>query len=304
MYTKTQNPLIAVTKKESGVLDCSIKNGGDSVWQYSYMPVIEVWSQGVWLEIKSNYADPGVLQGCEAKQSCDIIVPESALQGYPYFSPGLYRIVIYGDDGTYAATESFVIEETLLFPKTESTFVPDFNTLVVEKVLENYMDGDIITASDVAIDKVYYGSFSQENANEILVLCKILNMPHVGGLDKTVGMVLTQDTLDVVAYEEFPADRVEIDCFQMNNGKKRVLFIGTSTYQGISGQTIFLFDIQGSEWVQVPIDALNSIEGEYFCVMGEDKLFVASEAEITSPSEIIMVLNWDAQAGEFLLNIE
>lgn len=109
LYTKTQNPLITVTKKESGVLDCSIKNEGDSVWQYSYMPVIEVWSQGVWLEIKSNYADPGVLQGCEAMQSCDITVPESALQGYPYLSPGLYRLVIYGDDGTYAATESFVI---------------------------------------------------------------------------------------------------------------------------------------------------------------------------------------------------
>lgn len=110
LCTKAQNPLIRLEKGQSGVLDCVVKNDGASVWQYAYLPVIEVWNQGVWLEIKSSYDDPGVQKGCEAKQSCDIILPESALKAYPYFSPGLYRVVVYGSDGTYAVTESFVID--------------------------------------------------------------------------------------------------------------------------------------------------------------------------------------------------
>lgn len=196
-----------------------------------------------------------------------------------------------------------VLIGVLLFrkPASDAASLTAFNEQVVVKVLENYWDGDFITDDDIAIDQIYYGSFSQENAKEVLVLCKILNQPHVGGLDKTVGLVLEQDSLEVVAYEEFPADKVEIGCFQTKSGKSRVLFIGTSTYQGISGQAALLFDIQGSQWVQVPIDALDGFEGEYFCFMGEDMLVVSSTAQLTSPARVMGILVWDAEAEQFVL---
>lgn len=60
---------------------------------------------------------------------------------------------------------------------------------VTEKVMENYEDGEI-SASDIVIDQIYYGSFSQEDVSEIFVVCKILNTPHVAGLDKKVGVLL------------------------------------------------------------------------------------------------------------------
>ena len=36
---------------------------------------------------------------------------------------------------------------------------------------------------------------------------RFLNTPHVAGLDKTVGILLDADSLEMVAYKEFAADK-------------------------------------------------------------------------------------------------
>lgn len=117
---------------------------------------------------------------------------------------------------------------------------------IVEQVIENYEDGNVISASDIVLDKIYYGAFSQEDTNEIFVLCKILNLPHVAGLDKTVCIVFAADTLEVVTYKEFSADKVAIQCIQASNGQRRILVSETTEYQGMLTQYILLFAIQGS----------------------------------------------------------
>lgn len=70
--------------------------------------------------------------------------------------------------------------------------ISELNKWILQKVEENNEVG--VSASDIVIDRIYYGSFSQRDADEILVLCKFLNMSHTGGLDRIAGIIfrLTQ----------------------------------------------------------------------------------------------------------------
>ena len=91
--------------------------------------------------------------------------------------------------------------------RDSADMVSELNNRIIEKVAENYEEGNI-SALDIVIVRIDFGSFSQDNASEIFVLCKILNTPHVAGLDKTVGILLDADSLEMVAYKEFAADKV------------------------------------------------------------------------------------------------
>lgn len=178
----------------------------------------------------------------------------------------------------------------------------ELNNWIIEKVIENYEDGNI-SASNIVIDRIYFGSFSQDNVSEIFVLCKILNTPHVAGLDKTVGILLEAGSLEMVAYKEFAADKVVINCIQASDGQSRILVLKTTTYQGISTQEIQLLAIEGSQWVEIPIDALKTIGDEafYYIDIGDDLIIVTSENKLISPEEIVAVLKWNPETEQFVL---
>lgn len=183
------------------------------------------------------------------------------------------------------------------------------NKRIVEIILTNYMDGDIISETDIAVDRIYYGAFSKENANEVLVISKILNTPHAAGLDKTVTVLLAADSLELIAYKEFGADIVELECFQGNNGQKRVVVTYTMIYQGIATQKIGLFAIDKGEWNEVPIEYLETLDGEYYCFISEEFLIVTSQYgfveppfdSLIMPVDIIEILVWDPYAEQFIV---
>lgn len=152
------------------------------------------------------------------------------------------------------------------------------------------------------IDRIYYGHFSQEDANEILVLCKILNTPHVAGFDKTVAVLLEAASLKQIAYKEFNADNVSIDCVQTSTGQSKIVFIGTTTYQNISTQEIQLWGIQDNQWVDMPIESLENLSDDYFCFMGDGAIIVSSTDEMTDPVDVIAILNWNPETEQFILN--
>lgn len=135
----------------------------------------------------------------------------------------------------------------------------EFSEYVLETVLESYEDGEI-SREDIVIDRIYCGHFSQKDVNEIFVLCKILNTPHVAGLDKTAAVLLEADSLKKIAYKEFNADKVTIDCIQSSDGLSRILFTGTTIYQGISTQEIQLWSIQDGQWQDIPIEDMEGLK--------------------------------------------
>lgn len=176
----------------------------------------------------------------------------------------------------------------------------ELSEYIVEKVMENCEDENI-NQEDVVIEQIYHSHFSSKDVEEIFVLCKILNAPHVAGLDKTVALLLEDDSLEQIAYREFNADNVEIDYIPTSNGKNKILYIGTTTYQGISTQEIQLLDVQNNEWIDTPIEGLQTLEGEYFCFMENSTIIVSSLDRITSPANVIAVLNWNPNTEQFIL---
>ena len=183
----------------------------------------------------------------------------------------------------------------------DTQLLSGLNSRVIETVLENDESEGAITASDVVIDQTIYGSFSVPEAKEVLVICKILNMPHVGGLDRRAIIILEIDSMDVVAYTEIPADEVWVSTLSMSNGQDRIIFSGKTTYQGISSQDVMYFCLQDGQWTEVPVDELKAQGEKCFYYLTGDTMIVTSESELTDPSDITAILMWDRYAGEFIL---
>ncbi len=102
-------PCIVIEKAENGY-DLLIRNEGEEGWNYSCMlPSVEVFNEGVWMELETLLADPLVGSSIGPGETQELKVPKSSVWSMPYFAPGIYRMVVYGDNDTYAVTESFVI---------------------------------------------------------------------------------------------------------------------------------------------------------------------------------------------------
>lgn len=212
-----------------------------------------------------------------------------------------------------ATSEPITAPEQTVMPEQTSNdeIIPGFRNWVIEKVLENYWDGDIISASDIVIDQIYYGSFSQEDVCEMLVECKILNLPHVAGLDRRVCLLMPCDSLELTAYTEFPGDRVELDIVQVNSGQSRVVVIKTGISQGIAAQYIGFWAVQDQQWVPVETELgalpiVDTWEGEYtldsscFCFLSDNIIFVASGYQSQELPEITAVLIWDPDMEKYV----
>ena len=110
--TKSAQKFPGITLERKGhTYDLIIKNEGEEAWDYSRMlPSVEVWNQGVWMELETLFGDPLVGSVLEPGETEELKMTESGIWSMPYFAPGIYRMVIYGDKNTYAATEPFVVE--------------------------------------------------------------------------------------------------------------------------------------------------------------------------------------------------
>lgn len=175
-----------------------------------------------------------------------------------------------------------------------------FMNIIIETVKENYEDGDIST-SDIEVAEIFCGTFLQMNEKEIFVICKILNQPHVAGLDKSVCLLLTADSLEVKAYKEFASDNTEIKCLSGEDGLNRILVSEKTTYQGITSQDIQLFTIKDKQWVNTQIEALAEFEEENFFLITDKLIIVTSKSNVTDVSDIVALLEWNPETGEFSL---
>ncbi|MCM1375157.1 MAG: hypothetical protein NC245_08730 [Muribaculum sp.] len=176
----------------------------------------------------------------------------------------------------------------------------EWNHRVVETVLENDESGGTVEESDVVIDQTFYGSFSQPEAKEALAICRILDTPHTGGLDRRAIVILTVDSMEVVAYDEIAADEVWIHTLPLSNGQDRVIFSGKSTFQGIPSQEVMYYCVQNGQWVETPIEELELPGEEQFYFLTGDVMIVTSAGELTDTSDITAILAWDQEVGRFI----
>lgn len=99
---------IILEKEEGSFLNCTLRNDTAQDWNYDQsLPHIELWYQGIWIELNApfdNNLTIGTLQPSETKQ---YEIPQETLKQYPTLFQGIYRLVIYGEQGEFAKSEPF-----------------------------------------------------------------------------------------------------------------------------------------------------------------------------------------------------
>lgn len=212
-------------------------------------------------------------------------------------------------------------------PEEETGWFSRLNELVIETVTEKSYVAIMIEEGYIepVIDKIHYGSFSQESANEIFVDCRLEGMPHAGGLDTRAGILLDADNLKLIAYKEFDGDGVMLHCLQTASGQSRILSLRTSAGTGNRGQFFELWSVSDGEWEELPTgieefipeekkgDIAVGMDGterrieDSFCYLsGENRLVVTYEQDFIEdavPSELIAILEWSPFQEQFVFDI-
>lgn len=204
------------------------------------------------------------------------------------------------------------------------TLFTGIESLAVETVMEN---SAIVTelkdgGSEIEIDKIYFGAFSRADANEVLVLCKMTNLPHVAGEDRTAVLLFSADSsaMKLTAFKEIPADEVSLSCLPAASGQRRLLCSASTTYQGVTGQSIFLLRYRDGQWEDEAVEALKDVKGldedrlyydgsaatmgNYKGQLGfpaDDHIIIASLDKNRSFEKILGVLVWEPETEKFVL---
>lgn len=178
---------------------------------------------------------------------------------------------------------------------------------------------------EIVIDKIHPGSFSQREANEIFLDCRIDVMPHVGGLDSRAGILVDADTLEVIAYKEFRGDTVILEYLQTANGQTRILSLIEGAGQGYRMQNVGIWGMKDGQWAEFPTgigdyipdekkgdiyEGVNGPERELedsFCYVFGNQLAVTYEQDDLEmffsgervPSELVAILTWNPYKERF-----
>lgn len=232
------------------------------------------------------------------------------------------------DDGSGNAADADVPAGT----ETEALTDTDLLSWLEDRVLE-LMEEDQETAlykkeaETVSIDQIYYGSFTQQGANEVLVICRFSGgLPH--DVEPAACVLLDADTLEMITCKTIGGSVVTVNRLETADGQSRLFVSIITTYQGHSGQYVWLYSLQDGQWAELPTDALDALlEAEYgevdtplggyangYCSLvsggdweGKTYLIVATHnsdylASLNDPSEVIAVLVWDPSSEQFVLN--
>ena len=145
---------------------------------------------------------------------------------------------------------------------------------------------------EMDLDSIQYGSFSSPTAKEICVLFKYRSMSHVGGLDRTLAVIFAAEDLQVVASSELAADDVQIRFLPSKDGTYYILYVGTTTYQGLSTYNLQLFRINGSTWEPMPEAVPPSNVTDAYFLVDDSILYRLGE-------DLREIYVWNSDAGRF-----
>lgn len=110
----------------------------------------------------------------------------------------------------------------------------------------------------IVLDSIQYGAFTDVDSDEAMVIFKFLDVPHVGGLDRTMVLICDANTFEVKLQHTFVADHVELHLLQRNDLRNEILYIGSTSYQGETVYGIEWFDFSNGEFERKSI-----IEGDF-----------------------------------------
>lgn len=168
--------------------------------------------------------------------------------------------------------------------------------------LENSELKNTFSIDDIGVDYIYEGAFSKPGAKEIFVDCRFLNMPHVGGLDRRMFLLFDEESSELLAFKEIPTDRMDFTVLPCADGHNNIAVCANATSQGITTQTLSVYEIQGTEWVEKPIESLTEILGgmeEYYLWLETDQITVTPSREESAPGEELARFQWNPSTKQF-----
>ena len=129
----------------------------------------------------------------------------------------------------------------------------------VKEAILKYLDPtEDITAEEIGNIHAYYGSFSEAGKNEAYCVCRILDQPHVAGMDAMAGVLVDLDTDEISCFNEFRSDKGTIEILTQDNGLSRLLYIGRTESKGSKSFSLKLFNMEnGISEVDCGFDTLD-----------------------------------------------
>jgi hypothetical protein len=155
---------------------------------------------------------------------------------------------------------------------------PIDNQVLIEK-LDKQSDESIkyvyeLSPDNIVVGSIYKGDFTGSGKQELLVIFKLLNTPHAGGLDCSVAAVYDQSTFELISQKTFPSDECNFRILTDNKNRGYLLFSGSSTYQGYTSYKLELWKM-GKELELLYPDNLANADDRKYEIRDEETIAVA-----------------------------
>lgn len=168
----------------------------------------------------------------------------------------------------------------------------------VDRSLDDYLVamGDEALEQLLKLNTIQYGSFTEVGSDEMLVTFKFVDVPHAGGLDRTLVLICEAKSFDAKMQKTFMADSVTLHLLDGVDSRSEILYIGSVTYQGYTVYGIEHFDLSGGDWTEVPIFENGVGERDaFFYSDGLLQVFELTYEEYVPVYRYVKTLFWDGQ---------
>ena len=139
----------------------------------------------------------------------------------------------------------------------------------IDWTLDDYLesiDADQGAKNDlITLRSLTPGHFSSNTSDELLALFCV-DAVHGAGLDRTIAAIYDRTSLKIMTQHSFISDKVSLYILPGSSQGDSFLYIGCTTNQGESSYYIDRLELQGKEWVSIPIDDVqNQDQSQNYC---------------------------------------
>lgn len=170
-------------------------------------------------------------------------------------------------------------------------------------ICENMDDamGAVIEENGVEIAQILYGRLTADGEQEALLICKIPQMAHVGGLDRTIVVCYEMQSGEMHSPLDLPYDELDIVCVENAEKALRLLTIGTGVSQGFAFQNVVLYSMENNDWCAQPFTAGQAVDSadEVFYYPVGDRLLCTLDYPVQQDSVVMAVLEWNPEKELF-----
>lgn len=159
----------------------------------------------------------------------------------------------------------------------------------------------VIGENGIEISQILYGLLETDGEEEALLICKIPQMSHVGGLDRTIVVCYEMQSGRMHSLLDLPYDELDIVCVENVEKILRMLTIGTGISQGYASQNVVLYFLESDEWHPQPFateQAVDSADEVFYYSIG-DRLLCTKDYPIQQDSVIKAVVEWNPEKELF-----